>query len=321
MGRNGLTDRAADGTFDGPEKMNDLVFVAGSNRSGTTWLAELINYASEYDYCFEPFHPKQVSLFSGFSWRQYIETGDKSPRFTVPVDRLLGEGLRNSWTDQFNRNPSSGRRLIKAIRANLFLAWLRERYPQVKIVFILRHPCAVAASKIRLNWPDGRNVFANQPALVERHLSHVDDLLKEECSLVNRHVISWAVENLVPLQTLQPDTYHLVFYEDLCLHGERELEKLFAFLERRYEPGALAALRRPSKLARQGSAILTGSDPVTSWQRYIPSAQLASIDKILHRFNLERVYTADNPLPRLSSAFSQPNLDAFSTTDHTAPGK
>ena len=39
------------------------VFLAGSGRSGTTWLSEIINHRRGYRYVFEPFNPREVGLF------------------------------------------------------------------------------------------------------------------------------------------------------------------------------------------------------------------------------------------------------------------
>ena len=43
------------------------VFLAGSGRSGTTWLSEIINHRRGYRYVFEPFNPSQRSALSGIS--------------------------------------------------------------------------------------------------------------------------------------------------------------------------------------------------------------------------------------------------------------
>jgi len=36
---------------------NDVVFVSGSGRSGTSWLANLCNYRNDFRYLFEPLNP------------------------------------------------------------------------------------------------------------------------------------------------------------------------------------------------------------------------------------------------------------------------
>ena len=40
------------------------VLLAGTGRSGTTWAANIINYANTYRFMFEPFYPQAVDVLS-----------------------------------------------------------------------------------------------------------------------------------------------------------------------------------------------------------------------------------------------------------------
>jgi hypothetical protein len=40
----------------------NTIFLAGTGRSGTTWLSNIINYKNEYRYMFEPFQSKKVNI-------------------------------------------------------------------------------------------------------------------------------------------------------------------------------------------------------------------------------------------------------------------
>src|SRR5262245_3197724 len=46
--------------FDSTGEIRDAALVSGTRRSGTTWLADVINFDNHYRYMFEPFHPKEV---------------------------------------------------------------------------------------------------------------------------------------------------------------------------------------------------------------------------------------------------------------------
>ena len=41
---------------------------------------------------------------------------------------------------------------MKIIRGNLLLAWLVRNF-EFPVLYLLRHPCAVVASRLRWNWP------------------------------------------------------------------------------------------------------------------------------------------------------------------------
>ena len=53
------------------------VFLAGTGRSGTTWLAGLINHDQSYRDVFEPFHPGKVEALGGF--KSYLIIHGPSP--------------------------------------------------------------------------------------------------------------------------------------------------------------------------------------------------------------------------------------------------
>lgn len=125
------------------------VLVAGSGRSGTTWVQEIINHRGSYRVVFEPFHPKKIGALSQWKERQYLRPENDSARFLGPAGDILSGRIRNEWVDQHNRRLIAGKRIVKDIRTNLSLRWIKEHFPEVPIVLVLRHPCAVASSQLK----------------------------------------------------------------------------------------------------------------------------------------------------------------------------
>lgn len=74
----------------------NTLFIAGSARSGTTWLQEIINYKHDHRIIFEPFHGDRVSLCKHFHRRQYLRHTNKAIEFIEPVQNILNGKLRNS---------------------------------------------------------------------------------------------------------------------------------------------------------------------------------------------------------------------------------
>ena len=146
------------------------VFLAGSGRSGTTWLSEIINHSRGYRYVFEPFNPRVVGPFRHFRTKQYLRPDDRREEYLEPARLALTGGLRDPWTDRFNRRIVARRRLIKDIRANLLLGWMRANFPGMPIIILLRHPCAVVASRLALGWRDNLSETMEQRELVEDFL-------------------------------------------------------------------------------------------------------------------------------------------------------
>ena len=116
---------------------NNTVFIAGSGRSGTTWLMELINRNNVYRVMFEPFHTKNNELLNNWNYRQYIRSNENNEKYLKPASRILKGRIRNPWVDQFNHKIFATKRIIKDIRANLFIHWLKINFPNIKITLCL----------------------------------------------------------------------------------------------------------------------------------------------------------------------------------------
>ena len=279
------------------------VFIAGSGRSGTTWIADLLNHRNEYRHISEPFHRKNVPLAAPFAYRQYLRPDDDDPRYLEPARRILSGRVRTLWTDKYNRRMRVDRRLVKEVRANLFLKWLRVHFPEMPMVFVLRHPCAVAASRMRIDWEGGTRLrsFLEQPSLVRDHLEPFEADLAEADSKgteFERMIHFWCVENLVPLRQLGPGDVHIAFYERLVTQPEEEIRRLFDHVGSRFDPSVLDAAGRPSMASRKDSAIVSGGDLVGGWRRHLSEDQVGRAVEILAAFGLERIYGADpEPVP------------------------
>src|SRR5262249_55955888 len=135
-----------------PGDYRRTILLAGTGRSGTTWIQDIITRAVACRVMFEPFNPRKISLLTEWSCRQYLRAGQWAPQFLAPAARILSGQIRDIWIDQFNQTHVVRRRLVKDIRVNLILRWIRSHFPEIPIVLLLRHPCAVASSKLALGW-------------------------------------------------------------------------------------------------------------------------------------------------------------------------
>ena len=89
---------------------NNVVFLAGSARSGTTWLSNLINFKNDYRYIFEPFWGEKVQMCRAFGTRQYLRSGTDDERYLGPARAIISGRVRNKWADQFNQNFDNRRK-------------------------------------------------------------------------------------------------------------------------------------------------------------------------------------------------------------------
>jgi hypothetical protein len=278
------------------------VFLAGSGRSGTTWVSGLINHRNAYRFVFEPFRPDKVGICENFGRKQYLRSGDRREEYLGPARTILTGGLRSFWTDRFNEKLVARRRLIKDIRANLLLGWMRANFPGMPIVLLLRHPCAVVTSQRALGWRDVLSETMEQEELVEDFLVPMEAEIRAARGGFERRLFTWCIENYVPLKQFEPGEIHLCFYEDFLTRPEHELRRLFSFLGDDFDERVYHLLNRPSPLSRKDEAA-----SVDAWQRSVTGRRLERAVEILGLFGLDRVY-GEAPMPDPSGAHALMSL-------------
>jgi len=319
--------------------MSAPIIIAGSGRSGTTWILDAIAKVNNLDTVFEPLHPIVVPKAKEFACK-YVEKGDHEPElfefmstvfngqlrslwatYRIRPDRLTLGSIRRNSNWQFRRFLSEYKRLaknlknyrrkksnqvlFKFIRANLMLGWLAESF-HAKIVFVLRHPAAVIASRIPLmeighglSWglDEDLYLYLNNEKLFDRYLQPYRDLLHDESlSLIASLSILWCIENIVPLIHAQSEGYCIVFYEDLIKDPDRHWERITSALALDAVPGK-ALIEAPSQQAPDVMVKATYTEKqLSKWQHYFSNRQLEEIQNILNLFHVN-IYTVQDPMP------------------------
>jgi len=280
------------------------VFLAGSARSGTTWLQDIINYDNEFRILFEPFHPENGELFRTWKPSQYLRVGNKSPIYLDPMKDLLQGKVKDSWINSYNRRLFSQKRLIKAVYSNLFLYWMKRNFPEIPIILILRHPCAVANSKMNIvkrNFiftTNPLNRFLDQDDLMEDFLHSYKAELMDDKTVFETFIFMWCIENLIPLKQFQPGEICLTFYENICVNPESEIKRVFTYINKPYSIEVMDKVKTPGVMSRKNSAINLGTDLISSWRKNISKEEIYRALEILNLFGLEKVYN-DNDTPQM----------------------
>jgi hypothetical protein len=286
----------------------NVTFLSGSHRSGTTWIEELINCKHDYVLVYEPFLPFYFSGKLQFPESLYMRPSCRDPRFVEPVKRVVDGRFRiDSWTDAYNRIGVYYRRLIKDVRTNLMLGWLRSLYPKMPIILIVRHPIPAVLSQSKLgendpNWERSIDEFLGDADLVTDYLRPFEAALMQCRDQLDVKFACWCIENYVPLKQLGAGEVHLVFYEDFLANPECEVERLFRYLDQPVDPKAGQQLKKPSNTARDHSACITGEDPLRAWMARATPEQIERGLYWLSVFGLTDIYS-DGPMPNSKRAF------------------
>jgi hypothetical protein len=278
------------------------VLLAGSGRSGTTWVSEIINFDHRYRYMFEPFHADKVQRCKTFGSMTYLRPDARDDERLAVARSVLDGKIRAAWVDRYNNTWLSKDRLVKDIRANLFLKWLSVNFPGMPVVLLLRHPLATVASRLSLHWRPLTDAYLDNHELVEDHLSEVADEMAVTTDPFEQQVYRWCVETIVPLRQFAAGQIHIAFYEGFVADPDAEISMLFDHIGRDYDPRALGELSIPSsQVRRRKSAIAMHRDPLTQWRSEITPEQIDRALHILGLFGLDRIYN-DDPMPDANAA-------------------
>jgi hypothetical protein len=125
------------------------------------------------------------------------------------------------WRYQ-RQEKGASRYVIKEVRANLLLPWLEKHFP-VRVLFLVRHPCAVVGSRLRLlksddGWAMDPQAILSQSELMEDYLEPYRRAISSATSFVEKQAVLWCVENLLPLRHARERDWRVLSYEQ-CLSG------------------------------------------------------------------------------------------------------
>ena len=282
----------------------NTVFLAGTGRSGTKWVQRIINYNGAYRLMNEPFHSDKTSLISHFKFRQYIRPSNQDNRFIDPVRKILSGNVRSPWIDDLNTKVWVRKRLLKDIRAHHFLKWIKVNFPEIPIILLLRHPIAVAKSKVRLGWPAHPEDFLSQEDLVEDFLSPFREIIQDSKGDFDKHILMWCIENYVPLKQFKKDEFLLVFYENLCTNPSHEIKKIFNFVGEEYKPSILQTLNKRSLFFLKNRCNFDGETLVNNWKKNVTDKELETALRILTQFGLNKIYS-DSATPIVLGDYSE----------------
>jgi hypothetical protein len=275
------------------------VFLAGVGRSGTTWLSSMLNYDNEFRDIFEPFHSHFVRPARRFVYSLYLRPDNKDRTYLDVARRILRGRIRNWWIDQANRRIIIDRRLIKEIRANLWLRWLKNNFPELPIVFLVRHPCSVVASQMALEWPTRLQQFLGQAELMDDHLLPFKERMLAARTAFERHMYVWCIQHYVPFQQFREGDIFLAYYENFVCYPEREFRRLFDYIRKPFRQEVLSSLELPSRTTRR--VTVTRQDrnkSLEAWRHSIDREMLSRAMEILSEFGLDRLY-GEETMPRM----------------------
>lgn len=262
------------------------VIITGSPRSGTTWLAEILQQEKGAYMLFEPLSLKNKRVRKiGFDWRQFIPEGANWPEAESMFNDLSSGKYLTPW--MLSHSERSGLLkadffILKFVRANLLLPWLIDIIkPDRDPVFIVREPFSVVKSQLSHNWIEQKKVNFQLPVsrYSNEYYGQFEPILKKVETPVEFLIARWCLDNHYLLNHQDNDSKWItVKYEDLNSAPEREIRRICNRWKIDFKTEFIRAIDKKSKSSY-------GTDKVSA--SLLTTEDLDRGIKILRDFNLE----------------------------------
>jgi hypothetical protein len=322
--------------------------IAGSGRSGTTWVQDALATANGLRPIFEPLHPEVSPVGRQYAFRAlspdeshpelrrfFEETSfgrshvlwtryRRQRRWLFPprerfsslrdvarVNRLWKMFLKDvPWLTRMARGDAP---LVKCIRANLMLGWLRRQF-DCRTVLLVRHPGAVVESKLQGHWnvPAVLDGFRGDARFHELTGGRYRSLLDRHPTGVAGMAALWVIENQYAIEHAARDGVTVAFYECLTSKPELEWRRICDALSLSNIPSADVIAKPSQQSSPAFSAAEAFSSDVPRWMRSLTPEQKDEVQGILDQVEFG-LYKMSDPEPRLG-AHPQPRGDAIGMT-------
>lgn len=317
-------------------KNTNVPIIAGSGRSGTTWVLDALALPNKRRTIFEPLHPACVANASKYSYR-YIGQHAKNDVLNHFFRELLEGAMHGIWIDYRVRSdrvwPTLARfsslrnfrewylrlkklvrnrrryrpylhnpPMIKMIRGNLLLGWLVKNF-SVNVALLVRHPGAVIESMNRLRGEDWEpekvlSIYQEQIELLERISPKARKLIALSKTELEKYMLAWCLENALPIREAEDNGVHVVFYENLVVNPEKEWCSLASALGLDKVPDESVFIT-PSQQAAPGKKSEDYAKVrLGRWMEAYSTSELKLMQDILDQLDVT-CYRMDDPLPVL----------------------
>ncbi|MCA9082030.1 MAG: sulfotransferase [Planctomycetaceae bacterium] len=282
-------------------KLEETLVIAGSNRSGTTWLQEVVAELPGSVTMFEPLHVDAITSAAraGFHKLSYFPAETDHPAAEAYMRQVLSGQRWHGYSARLNSMSACWRpqrAVVKFIHANGLLDWMTARFPIRQPLVVLRHPAAVNSSVLNLNW----DLSELQTILLRSELVQASpDLQRYVRSLktpVEQLTARWCLENAVLLKSTSR-RFHLVTYESLVCGGPAALMELFQLWGLEAPASVAEAFARDSELSAVNRSYANAQQRLSKWKSELSQTQVNQILAVLQEFGLDFYTDAILPDP------------------------
>jgi hypothetical protein len=262
----------------------NVVTIAGVARSGTTWLGEILNSSPDVAYRFQPLFSYAFKDRIGInSTREEYEAFlhelyESEDPFLLQTDKRESGVLPN-----FSKNDSLQVLVMKKARYHYLHIRFLSYFPDLKLLAIVRNPCAVLAS-----WMSNPKEFpVGSDPWSEWRFGACKNQCKEE-NFFGFYKWRESTNIFIDLQAMFPDRVRVVRYEDLVENPIDISESLFHFVGLPFGDQTKRFLDESiNRHSESPYAVYKNKDVKDSWKGKLDSRIVEDIEQELMATNLE----------------------------------
>jgi len=286
------------------------ILIFSTRRSGSTLLMWVLRSQTGVDYLDEPLnlwrlHPHFARLPhppSGYFIS--LTDAEKEKLYGYFQDLLSGKlrfRHRGNLLDP-GRTFLVRRFVVKNINATTLIDWFSEKF-DADIVYLLRHPGAVAESLLRKGWKSTAQAYLENSVYSAKLTAKQRRLAQKilvEGSPFQQCILEWCLDNLYPLSVWRERPWLTLSYEEMVMRPV-EISQMLCHRLRLPDPERMwRVLQLPSRttsvdskraIRAEGSGALVGR-----WLKHIDKGEIEGMRELLNAFGIE-VYRADSPYP------------------------
>jgi hypothetical protein len=262
----------------------NVVTVAGVARSGTSWLGEILNSSPDVAYRFQPLFSYAFKDRVGIdSTREEYEAFMRELYATEDPFLLQTDKRESGVLPDFSKNDSPRILVMKKARYHYLHIRFLNYFPNLKLLAIVRNPCAVLAS-----WMSNPSEFPiESDPLLEWRLGSCKNQCKEE-NFFGFYKWRESTNIFIDLQAMFPDRVRVVRYEDLVENPVFVSESLFHFVGLPFGGQTKRFLDESTKRHTEDPyAVYKNKDLKDNWKNKLDSRIVRDIEQELMGTNLE----------------------------------
>lgn len=267
------------------EPFRKIIGIHSNPRSGSTWLAQILNSSPEVRYKYQPLKSRS---FSGRI--NDHSTAEDIYQFYSEVYHLEDDYLDQNFQKRdrqvpvnFEKNANPEALVVKMVRYHYLVPHLLENIPEQKIIGLVRHPCAYLNS-----WKNAPKEFLPEWDFEEEWYFAPSYNRFRSGEYYGFHRWKEVAKMFLIMQRWYPDKFLLLRYEDLAAKTEQCVNEIFNFCDLRVHQQTLDFVQQSTSDKVDGDySVFRGAKDLHQWKNHLEENVVRSVHEEIENTELE----------------------------------